>query len=182
MTSLENVWTKAEVTDYISSVMQEVTNFSNSIEKSAYFAPFGDKWSMAENLEHLIYSNGALAKVLGSSKEKLQAKFGKPTRASIPGPKLKETYFGALSKGTVKAKPPYIPQDTATKTREALLQMWSGIEEQIKQSLDNWTEEDLDQHQIPHPLVGFITLREFLLFTGFHTVHHLNAMKRILEA
>ena len=37
-------------------------------------------------------------------------------------------------------------------------------------------ENILDEYQIPHPLLGLLTVREFLYFTHYHEGHHTQTM------
>jgi hypothetical protein len=41
-------------------------------------------------------------------------------------------------------------------------------------SLDTYSEDELDQYILPHPLLGKLTLREMLFFTIYHVKHHEN--------
>jgi len=40
-----------------------------------------------------------------------------------------------------------------------------------KQLLD-YSEQDLDELILPHPLLGKLTLREMMYFTMYHVLHH----------
>jgi hypothetical protein len=39
----------------------------------------------------------------------------------------------------------------------------------------------LDEYQIPHPLLGMLTVREFLFFTDYHTGYHTQTMLNLKE-
>lgn len=48
-------------------------------------------------------------------------------------------------------------------------------------SLDSFTEKELDQYVLPHPLLGKLTLREMMFFTIYHVQHHEVLTKKNLE-
>jgi hypothetical protein len=45
-----------------------------------------------------------------------------------------------------------------------------------------WPEAKLDAIQLPHPLLGNLTVREMLFFTLFHQSHHMDVIRRRLTA
>jgi hypothetical protein len=40
-------------------------------------------------------------------------------------------------------------------------------------NLHKWSEKNLDNTAVPHPLIGKLTLRKMLYFTIYHMKHHL---------
>jgi hypothetical protein len=63
------------------------------------------------------------------------------------------------------------PENTVDE-REHLLQAWNDGNNRLLAALQNWTEDDLDRYQLPHPAGGMLTLREMLYFTVFHNTLH----------
>ena len=45
-------------------------------------------------------------------------------------------------------------------------------------AIARWPDAKLDQYQLPHPLLGHLTMREMLEFTLYHQLHHMNVVKR----
>ena len=45
----------------------------------------------------------------------------------------------------------------------------------------SWGELALDRYRLPHPLLGRLTVREMLLFTLYHSVHHFNLVSTRVE-
>jgi len=37
---------------------------------------------------------------------------------------------------------------------------------------EKWNEDELDQYQLPHPILGKLTIREMLYFTIYHNLRH----------
>ena len=48
----------------------------------------------------------------------------------------------------------------------------------LVESIGLWSERQLDRCQLPHPLLGPLTVREMLFFTLYHNRHHLDGVRR----
>jgi hypothetical protein len=66
------------------------------------------------------------------------------------------------------------------KNRTLILNFWNSTQKKMISLIEKTKEEDLDIYLIPHPIIGKITLREFLYFTIYHIEHHLNSMRNIV--
>jgi hypothetical protein len=45
-------------------------------------------------------------------------------------------------------------------------------------AVERWPERALDRYRLPHPLMGKLTVREMLLFTLVHNIHHVRVAER----
>ncbi len=134
-----------------------------------------EKWSVGENVDHLVRSTMGIASILGRDKTFFQ-QFGAPDRPSFSYPDISAQYFSLIQGRTAPAN---VTPDAANPTSQAALrESWATIRTKIKERLAaNWTEEELDQHLLPHPAFGKLTMREILYFVIFHNYHHLHAMQ-----
>lgn len=67
-------------------------------------------------------------------------------------------------------------------SKEKLLAEWDKAAAKFIAALQNKTTENkLDNYLARHPLLGRVTLRELCYFTIYHTEHHLNIIKNILN-
>jgi len=48
----------------------------------------------------------------------------------------------------------------------------------IAAALDGWSERALDRLRLPHPALGKLTVREIVLFTLYHNIHHATNVAR----
>ena len=64
------------------------------------------------------------------------------------------------------------PADPAAWQQEVLAK-WRGAVSGLALRIPRWSEPALDRYRLPHPLLGQLTVREMLLFTVYHNVHHL---------
>lgn len=182
MTILDNVNSISEIQNKFTLITQKLTDYSHQFSDEIFFAPFGEKWSMGENVGHLILTNGAITKTLSYPKEKLTERFGQSNRPSMKGPVIIETYLNQLKKTPIKAPAGYTPDNKIETSKEAILKSWADVNLAFHHNLKNWTEADLDNCQVPHPLLGNMNVRELVLFSVYHVEHHLKAMERIAAA
>jgi hypothetical protein len=54
----------------------------------------------------------------------------------------------------------------------------AGVLADLVAQAGRWSEADLDACRLPHPLLGRLTVREMLLFTQYHEVHHVANVER----
>lgn len=106
--------------------------------------------------------------------------FGKPKSTSRGYDKLVNDYLSVLNTGG-KASGIFIPKAVKFSDREALLKKLQATISKVNKSLSKYTEEELDDSRLPHPLLGKLTLREMMLFTIYHVEHHHKLVKKYLE-
>lgn len=129
------------------------------------------KWTAAQHIDHLIKATKPLNRALKMPKLVLRTMFGKADRESDRFQLVVEKYQKALAEGAV-AKGEYVP-DVILDGRVNLLM--GELEKQANETLEYmviWDEIELDTHQLPHPLLGKMTVREILLWSSYHTRHH----------
>lgn len=134
------------------------------------------KWSVGQNLEHLIKSLAPVNLALALPRFTLRLLFGKPNRASQTYLEVVDRYRQKLAAGG-KASGRFIPSPiTLAKKNKKLLAINREKEIMIRR-VHAWSEQELDQYLLPHPLMGKLTMREMLYFSVYHIQHHLNGLK-----
>ena len=171
-------WNKEQILKESEKAFQQFTTYCNSLPDDVFFYQPTGKWSIAQNVQHLITSVKTTTAVYALPKFLVRLVGGKPNRPSINYDQLVEKYKSVLDKGG-KASGRYIPKSIKSSTgKQALLATWSKASAAYLQALQkNWTNEQLDHYAAPHPLLKKITLRELCYFTCYHTYHHLNIIK-----
>jgi DNA-directed RNA polymerase subunit L len=53
-----------------------------------------------------------------------------------------------------------------------LLERLSRANLALLSALEKWQEVEFDRYQLPHPILGKLTMREMLFFTIYHTLRH----------
>ena len=163
-------------------MFKQFSETCSTINDTGIFARPGDKWSVAENIQHLIISTKMTT--LAYRLPKFLVRWiggGTANRNSRTYEEVKDKYYKKLSEGG-RASGRFIPKPIEVKYgKEKLLQNWNVSTAKYISSLNSKrTEADLDHYLAKHPLLGRITLRELCYFTIFHTEHHLNSIQKTL--
>ena len=169
---------KTELKGLLQERVQGVVMFSENQTSEVFYAkPAADVWSVAENVQHLILSVQPLARLFGAPKSYFIEKWGKAPHSSRAYEQMVGIYDAALGGGGV-ATGAFVPLTMAA-SKEQLLAEFVQIHQMLLQWVEaNWTEEELDEYPIPHPLLGLITAREMLYFTAYHLLHHHQIMQK----
>lgn len=170
---------KEQIITATEKIFGDFTQSCNNITDSAFFKrPAADKWSIAENVQHLIVSTNmtTLAYTLPSFIVRWIG--GTPNRQSKTYEELVEKYKLKLSQGG-SASGRFVPKEIK-QSKDELLNQWNKAAIKYINALKNKTPESkLDSYLARHPLLGRITLRELCYFTIYHTEHHLNIINNI---
>lgn len=148
---------------------QKLADYLNELPDAQFtFAPTG-KWSAGQQLDHLVLSVAPLTKVM--QKREVIESFGKAEQPSRDFDGVVTLYQSALARGG-KASGQFLPGVIASERRSDLTNKLSIEVNLLCELLDAYSEEDLDQLVIPHPLLGKLTVREMMCFTIYHASHH----------
>ena len=174
--------TKEEIIIATEKISTQLSQTCNAISEAVFFEWPEDKWSVADNIKHLILSINTTTLAYKLPKFFVRLIGGKPNRISRSYDEVLAKYYKKLEEGG-KASSRYVPIRHKPNTgnqilaKKILLDRWNKYNQNFISALtNNRTENDLDNYLIKHPLLGKITLRELCYFTIFHTEHHLNSI------
>ena len=85
------------------------------------------------------------------------------------------------SAGGGKAPAKYVPASNSINQRESLIENLEALVKELGLKIETFTEQELDSLQIPHPVLGDLTLREMLYNAIYHVEHHLAQVKSHLK-
>ena len=156
----------------------ELAAYCNNVDEAFFFMHIDNKWSIAENLQHLIISAKITNLALRVPRFMLRMFYGKPNRPSRSYEELITKYNHKLEAGAV-ASGRYIPKEKEiNKGKDELINNWNAIAAKYLGRIKYyWDEEALDNYIVPHALLGKITIRELMYFTIHHTKHHLKTIR-----
>lgn len=154
----------------------EFSAFIDTLSDHRFVVSPEGKWSAGQQMDHLIRSAKPVNTALGLPRLVLRF-FGRPIARSRSYEQIRDTYRSILAQGGVATRP-YIPPVTEAEERAPLVQLFAQQKNKMISLLDKWTEEELDRYQVPHPLLGKLTVREVLYFTAYHNLHHLDALRQ----
>ena len=167
--------TKDELLTALRETNEKVANWFESISARNFFARQEETWSASDNLDHLVRSHNPVIKALQLPRIVLQKMFGRPIREPMSYEALCAQYRHEIAKGAA-ASGIYLPDqqspgDPEAKKRESL-EIWSSTSAGLVTQVEKWEEQKLDLYQLPHPILGNLTIREILYFTIYHNLRH----------
>lgn len=127
------------------------------------------KWTPIQQLNHIVKSVTPVKLAFTLPKFLLPLFFGKANRPSRSYNDLVAKYKAKLEAGG-KSTARFLPDSSCNRTK-----LQDAIERHVKvlsEKIDRFSERELDQLILPHPLLGKLTLREMLYFTIHHVEHH----------
>lgn len=139
------------------------------------YASINGKWSVAQNVEHINIVLFRLSNYLSLPKSTIKSNFGLSERKSTSNEKNIIVFRNALANG-VKAIDSFIPELNPETSIEELVSKGKDLLDSFISNLENWSEEELEIYNCPHPILGKIPVREVLYFTIYHVQHHNETM------
>jgi len=174
--------TKDEILAQLKLAGTEFTSCCSGISHEQFFRQPAEKWSVAQNVTHLITSANMTRLAYRLPKFILRLYTGKPNRPSRNYDELVAKYNlklvqGGRASGQFNTKP--VPENRG---KENILRSYYKAMETLSTTIQQqWADPQLDQYLATHPLLGKLTLRELAYFTIYHTEHHLNIVKERLK-
>lgn len=173
---------KEEIIKQLHAAGNEFYEYCLSIDKNNFFHQPAEKWSIAQNVKHLIISTNTTRLAFSLPKFIIKLYVGKPNRSSRSYDELVSKYKLKLQQGG-RASGRFIPQKLSNNIgKDQLLDSFNQSMAKLANTIETkWTEQQLDQYIAPHPLLGKLTLRELCYFTIYHTYHHLAIVRERLK-
>ena len=166
---------KKEILEDSRESIEMVANFFTKISPDKFFSK-SDGWSAAENLVHLHKSLLPVSISLITPKVILRTMFGSATTVNEDLGTLKEQYFNKLQSGQKSGI--FSPQSISEQKKNEegkknLLLKWDKTGREYLQRISRWKEDELDTVNLPHPILGNISVRQIICFMVFHNDHHI---------
>jgi hypothetical protein len=159
---------------------KEFVDYINSLSDNDFLnTKNNQKWSAGQHLEHIYLSVRPVNLALLLPNIFMRLFFGKPNEKRTYE-QLVNDYQNALKNGG-KAGALYIPKSGSISKKQKLIINLTKLVVALNRKIDKISEEDLDKHILPHPLIGKTTIREMLYFTIYHVQHHQKAIKENLK-
>lgn len=154
-------------------------DYMNSLsEKEFMYAPH-DKWSAGQQLEHILLSVKPLVQIFMLPNFVIKMWFGKSNRQGRSYDELIAKYKSKLQLGG-RASGRFVPKPVSFQQRTKLVETLKQLIDKLSRQINNFSDKELDEMILPHPLLGKLTLREMIYFTIYHVEHHLEIARRNL--
>jgi hypothetical protein len=171
--------TKSEIISLLSEKHRQFLATFAPLSEREFSTPAKNKWSPAQQLDHIIRSVSPVVMAFGLPGFVLQWKFGKANRPSKTYEALIEKYHAKLAAGGV-ASAQFLPIAVSFQDRETAIAKVNALVQKLNKRVADKSEETLDKLILPHPLLGKLTFREMLYFTVYHAEHHEKATRKNL--
>lgn len=175
---------KSSLLDALSESRRRVSAFFEALPADAFLDRPEGKWSPADHWRHLVKAVRPVALALRLPRPLLRLLFGKPKRDSRGYDEIRRVYRAALAAGGQAGRfAPVLEKVAAERAedyRENIRRDWWGAGDRLTTALAAWRDADLDAFQLPHPILGKLTLREMILFTLYHNLHHVENVRNRL--
>ncbi|HEX9653044.1 MAG TPA: DinB family protein [bacterium] len=186
MLELDDPYTKRTLIPALQKTGQYITDTFKALSLDDLFIRPDNSWSAADHLLHLIKSNQPILKALRTPKLFLMIFFGMSKTPSQRFGQIKERYLKELQGGLQAGRfapdfreKPYTEHE-AEDERKKIIKTWIKQAKSIIIALNGWSERDLDHYRLPHPALGKVSMREMLLFSLYHNLHHTyNVQKKV---
>jgi hypothetical protein len=170
---------KQEIADKLTEDHRKFVDFAVGLNKADFMFAANKKWTAGQQLDHILRGVSPVKTALSLPKLVPQLLFGKAKRDSNNYEMLVKNYQEKLAAGS-KASGRFIPPEIGFAGRESLSDKLLKTVANLTEKLDNFTEAQLDEYVLPHPILGKLTIREMLYFTIYHVEHHhQNAVKNL---
>lgn len=168
---------KTTLIDFLQKGFEEVKSLAITTSQEAfYYKPDDAVWSAAENVQHLIQAVQPINRLFGRPKSYFAEKWGYANHSSRTYEGIVDAYHAALGTGGT-ATGAFVPLAPDPDLNQ-LLDEFTQTNDALVNHLTDWTEDELNKYVIPHPLMGPLTVGEMMLFTAYHTRHHLEIMEK----
>ncbi len=167
--------TKQELKNALEVSFKSIADDVENIDEAKFFAPIGEKWSVAENILHLTQSVKMFNQGMALPKEFLEQQFGKIDRPTLTYDEVVDRYLAALATGVI-ARGGFVPQMPENPSKTILLSSFLKHHQALADFLNDWSEAELDDYCIKHPVLKMLTIREFYYFMDYHILHHHKAI------
>ena len=166
---------KQQITDKLTDNHRAFADYIFSLSEKDFLVSHNNKWTAGQQFEHILRAVSPLKTVLTLPKIIPRLLFGKSNRKSLDFESLVKSYQGKLAGGSKATKqfiPPAIIFEKRRNLGNNLLKTVGNLSNKIKR----FSEIELDDYLLPHPILGKLTIREMLYFTIYHVEHHHNAV------
>jgi len=183
--SLIGPFNKQDLIKTLGQTYQEVQNTMTSLPLDDFYDRSKNSWSPSDTLKHLVKSARPLTIALRLPKFIIGLKWGKSNRPSKQYHEVRKLYQSHLARGAQAGKyaPEFVEvpgaQDDAERMQADVLHKWNKVNKSLLAALERWPEMYLDKYFLPHPILGKITVREMIMFTIYHNVHHLAKVQKL---
>lgn len=167
--------THSEIKSQLAASIETCRAAATQADDILFFKNKNGKWSIGENIIHLTKSAKGVNRGLSMPKAQL-AMMGTPDHASRDYETIVNLYQQGLANGATAANTPFDARYTEGDTPTSVMAEFDTQHRILLDLLETFSETDLEAYQLPHPVLGNLTIREMYYFMDLHIRHHLKAI------
>ena len=169
----------AEIYDSNDAIREKLKMIIGKLtDEQAGIAPEGEKWSLAELVEHIAIVENGMTGICARLLSKAQAENKKSDGAA----KISEDFLTKANESiNQKLEAPERVRPTGTKTVAESLAKMEENRENLKKLRPLFETTDGTDHKFPHPAFGELTAHEWLALIGGHELRHIKQIKNLLK-
>ena len=146
-------------------------NYINELTADEYSYSFQQKWTAAQQLEHIVLCVKPLVQVFSLDKSIIEQNFGRTDRQNRTYEILLKNYLEKLNEDG-KAPTRFVAEAISQNDKQVLIETLTKSINDLCLKIQKFNDEELDSLLIPHPLLENLTLREMLYNAIYHVTHH----------
>lgn len=157
---------------------QTLLNWLDHQEEDKWELGPENKWTTGQQALHLLQSIKTLNNALSLPKLILKYRFGKSNRDVRDYDAVVNRYNERLKDVNGRTFGPSqnmkIPK---LREKQYLIDRIQIENKKLQYKTRKWSDEQLDNYILPHPLMGKMPVREIIMWTAYHVEHHTNTLK-----
>lgn len=147
------------------------TDYMESLPDDVFGIARNGKWSPGQHLDHIRRSVQPLAQGFLLPKWLIKMIFGRSNRQGRTYDDLVKRYTQKLQEGG-RASGRFLPKEISVLHKKKLISSLSKDVQSLTRNLNKFSESELENIVLPHPLLGKLTMKEMMYFTIYHAEHH----------
>ena len=166
---------RKELASSLRRLCMDSERYWTSMPDEEFVATMGTDWSPADHVRHLTKCVNEVARGMRWPRTVLRILFPGGRGISLGYEEIVRKYRKRLEQGGEAGHftpaPEPVPGDPGAYRARVLDEHRLAVHDLAGLALQ-WTSVQVDTIQLPHPLLGRLTVREMLMFTLYHNLHH----------
>ncbi len=170
---------KEELIANLDTSYQNLIQFLEQQETEKWLLGPENKWTTGQQALHLLQTIKPVNDALSIPKFFLKARYGSSNRAVRNYDTIAKRYIERLTEAKDKTyKASKNMKKPTCNEKKYILNRLQTENKKLQYKIEKrWTEEQLDQYILPHPIMGKMPIRELVMWTAYHVNHHTNILE-----
>ena len=138
--------------------------------------PEGEKWSIANVVEHVALVESNMIKICSKLLGKAEARNMLADGSILTSASFKEK---AIEIATMKLEAPEFVQPTCEATLQQSMEKFAENREKLNELKAQFEKFDSNGHRFRHPFLGDLSAGEWLVLIGGHKLRHLKQIEKL---